>query len=363
MAPLKTMISSAKRQADLLRSNWPACGHLLHMASHIDCQLGDYQAAIDCNRVGIEQDIHALKRMGTTSYYHGYRIHNHHMLVFAAMFCGQFQIANQIANEAVECTPPSMLEREIEYMEPYLSDIWHVLIRFGKWQEILDRPISWDVQQFPVWTTLRHYARALAYSSLGMVDTKDAVEERKAYTFSLSKVPNTRYLHNVKSLQMFEVASAMLEGETQYRRGQFESAFSSLRKAVELDDSLPYDEPWGWMVPARHALGALLFEYCKTNGGAYTDYVYEAADVYRQDLQRYPKNIWALTGLEACLRYIIEIISDTGKHQSKEFSKEYTEISQLLKIARLNCDQNLRDVKHSCFCAGMGGGCRIMGKD
>ena len=24
---------------------------------------------------------------------------------------------------------------------------------------------------------------------------------------------------------------------------------------MELDDGLAYDEPWGWMVPARHALG------------------------------------------------------------------------------------------------------------
>ena len=32
------------------------------------------------------------------------------------------------------------------------------------------------------------------------------------------------------------------------------------REAVRLDDTLPYDEPWGWMQPTRHALGALLLE-------------------------------------------------------------------------------------------------------
>jgi hypothetical protein len=50
----------------------------------------------------------------------------------------------------------------------------------------------------------------------------------------------------------------MLRGEIEYHKGNHDSAFAHLRTAVALDDSLPYDEPWGWMQPARHALGALL---------------------------------------------------------------------------------------------------------
>jgi len=29
---------------------------------------------------------------------------------------------------------------------------------------------------------------------------------------------------------------------------------------VKRDINLPYDEPWGWMMPARHVLGALLLD-------------------------------------------------------------------------------------------------------
>jgi len=32
---------------------------------------------------------------------------------------------------------------------------------------------------------------------------------------------------------------------------------------VALDDNLKYDEPWGWMQPARHALRALLLEQAR----------------------------------------------------------------------------------------------------
>ncbi|CAN0220162.1 unnamed protein product, partial [Ectocarpus sp. 4 AP-2014] len=59
-----------------------------------------------------------------------------------------------------------------------------------------------------------------------------------------------------------------------------------------LDTSLVYDEPWGWMVPSRHALGALLLEQ---------DHIQEATEVFRADLKMYPSNMWGLLGLSQCL--------------------------------------------------------------
>ena len=67
----------------------------------------------------------------------------------------------------------------------------------------------------------------------------------------------------------------MLDGEIDYREGRFDDAFAHLRRAIELDDSLPYDEPWGWMQPTRHAYGALLLEQGR---------IEEAAQVYAADL-------------------------------------------------------------------------------
>jgi serine/threonine protein kinase len=76
---------------------------------------------------------------------------------------------------------------------------------------------------------------------------------------------------------------------------------AALDRAVELDDGLPYDEPWGWMQPTRHALGALLSEQ-----GRYD----EAEAIYRADLGldgslrracQHPDNVWSLHGLHECL--------------------------------------------------------------
>ena len=77
LAPEERMVAKAVSQSNLLRSQWPACGHLLHMASHIDMQFGDYERGIRCNWAGIQQDkVYAALR-GSNNYYHGYRIHNH----------------------------------------------------------------------------------------------------------------------------------------------------------------------------------------------------------------------------------------------------------------------------------------------
>ena len=57
--------------------------------------------------------------------------------------------------------------------------------------------------------------------------------------------------------------------------GRADAAFEHLRRAIALDDALPYDEPWGWMQPTRHAYGALLLEQ---------DRVEEAETVYAEDL-------------------------------------------------------------------------------
>ncbi len=88
-------------------------------------------------------------------------------------------------------------------------------------------------------------------------------------------MPDTRYLFNNTCLDILAVAGAMLDGEIEYRQGRFDAAFAHLRRSVELDDNLPYDEPWGWMQPTRHALGALLLEQGQ---------VEEAEAVYRADL-------------------------------------------------------------------------------
>lgn len=117
----------------------------------------------------------------------------------------------------------------------------------------------------------------------------------------------------------------MLDGEILFRRGDLEKAFAQLREAVRLDDSLHYDEPWDWMQPARHALGALLLQAGR---------VAEAEQVYREDLKRYPEKGWSLHGLEECLR-------------RQGHAAEAESVAARFRSAWARADVTLRG---SCFC-------------
>jgi hypothetical protein len=50
----------------------------------------------------------------------------------------------------------------------------------------------------------------------------------------------------------------MLAGELDIREGHLDTGLDSLRAAVSAQDQLAYDEPPGWLIPARHSLGAAL---------------------------------------------------------------------------------------------------------
>jgi len=139
---------------------------------------------------------------------------------------------------------------------------------------------------------------------------------------------------NNTCLDILAIAAEMMRGEIEYRKGHFDIAFAHLHKSVELDDNLPYDEPWGWMQPTRHALGALLLEQ---------GHVKQAEAVYRADLGldgtlprscQHPENVWSLHGFHECLMRL-------GKQAEARI------INQRLDIASAWADVPIRS---SCFC-------------
>jgi tetratricopeptide (TPR) repeat protein len=167
------------------------------------------------------------------------------------------------------------------------------------------------------------YARGIALAVLGRVDVAQA--ELDAFRGARAEVPESRMLFQNSVDEILGVADHVLEGEIEYRRGNYERAFELLRKAAELDESLSYDEPWGWMEPVRHALGALLLEQ-----GHYE----QALEVYREDLARFPENGWALHGMAECLE-------ELGRHV------EAVAVRTRFKDAWMEADVA---IPGSCFC-------------
>jgi tetratricopeptide (TPR) repeat protein len=189
------------------------------------------------------------------------------------------------------------------------------------WEEILEEPAP-EGELFAARAVWR-YARGLAFASLGRVD--EAIAEQEAYLLAVAEVPETRLLFNNPVLEILQVATHVLAGEVEYRKGNYDTAFLHLRQAVTLDETLNYDEPWGWMEPARHPLGALLTEQKRYE---------EAIEVYEANLERYPENGWALHGLAEALRGV-------GR------ADEATAVQARFKTA---WNDSELDIPGSCFC-------------
>lgn len=231
------------------------------------------------------------------------RIHNLHMKIYASLFLGQFKAAMEAAQELIATTPEELLRMEelnaADWMEAYIGIKAHVLIRFGKWREILAHPLPDDPDLYCMTTALWHYAKTIAHAAMGSI--ADAESQRALFYQAAANVPGTRYLFFNTCADVLKVAENMLNGEIEYRKGNYDQAFDYLRQAVYLDDNLKYDEPWGWMQPTRHALGALLLEQGRVD---------EASQVYRDDLglsdtlvctSQHPDNLWSLHGYVECL--------------------------------------------------------------
>jgi len=275
--------------ADRLRDLVPGSAHLVHMPSHIDIRLGRYAEAVEANERAIAADRRYLERANPRGLYSMYRAHNYHFLVYAAMFRGQSELALRRAREIGEVLPREEVLAMPAVLEAFLATPYHVLVRFGRWEEILALPPP--PADYPMTTAIWRYARGLSLSTLGRID--EATAEAAAFERAAAAVPESSFVGNNPSRVVLDVGRAMLAGELEYRRGGHDRAFELLREAVRRDEALRYDEPWGWMQPAAHALGALLLEQGRTE---------EAERVYRADLERHPGNGWSLHGLAECLR-------------------------------------------------------------
>jgi tetratricopeptide (TPR) repeat protein len=142
---------------------------------------------------------------------------------------------------------------------------------------------------------------------------------------------------------VLNVNAAILDGEIEYRKqflakeagtkADFTVAFDHIRRGVQLDLALKYDEPWGQMQPTRHILGALLLEQGEID---------EAEAVYRADIKLWKDNLWGLLGLKLCLE------ARRNKGPNKQVEEELAQVSALFAKRSMHAD--IMPAK-TCFCA------------
>jgi tetratricopeptide (TPR) repeat protein len=290
--------------ADALAAMPTDAGHMIHMPGHIYVLCGDYQKARAVSVRATRANDRFIAYAGALTPYTTACAHDIHLLMYACMFLGRYADSMAAANKMCALLTRDVLSVQNRPkfamgLEGYYSMKMHVMVRFGRWQDIIDEPMPDDPALYLVTTTMHHYAKGVAHASLKQIP--QAKQERARFHESLARIPGSRRFFNNDAHAVLGVAEKMLDGELEYHKGNFAAAYRHLRESVRRDDNLEYIEPWAWMHPPRHALGALLAEQ-----GFYA----EAEITYREDLglnrsiqrcAQHPDNVWALHGLVECL--------------------------------------------------------------
>jgi tetratricopeptide (TPR) repeat protein len=323
----------ALKSAELLAENVRGIGHLLHMPSHIFIKYGRYKECIELGKRSVKANYNIYNIIGKYELYTLNILHDIFYVVYSSMFAGHYDTALKYSIIIKEEIDEKLIDMFFPIVEWYYPSYFHVYIRFGKWDEILAEKII-ESEKYPITKTIQRYARSIAYAVKGDVDNSE--KEFEYFKKERENLPEVSVIGNNPAQVVFEIANQMALGEILYRKKDYDNAFQHLRESVKLCDNLKFSEPWDWMQPPRHALGALLLEQ---------NYLEESVKVYNRDLVTYPDNIWSLIGLEEC--YIKMIIRSDITNSIQEVEKELKTVQEKLSKAREEIGMN---IKASCYC-------------
>jgi tetratricopeptide (TPR) repeat protein len=194
------------------------------------------------------------------------------------------------------------------------------LVRFRQWDEILKS--TEPEPELKITGALWHFARGMAYAGTSQVAKAEA--EMKVFQDKARSVPADAGFGNSTARGVLQVAEHLLGGKIALARGDKKTAIELLRKGVEAEDALSYNEPADWDMPVRESLGGALI----LNG----DYA-EAETVFRAELLKHPRNGRALFGLVESLK--LQKKSAAAQFVQREFDKAWEKADTRLRVEDL----------------------------
>lgn len=277
-------LAAANRLRDLV----PGASHLVHMPAHIYARVGQWTDAARANERAMAADAVYRATFAQPGFYAMYMAHNTHFLAFTAMMRGRSADTILLAREMVASVPEDFLKNYAPVADGYMIFVSEALMRFGHWEAILAEPQPRP--GLPLSLALWHFTRAVALTALDRTD--EARKEQAAFQATSAAVPKEWTFGNNSATPLLAIAANVLDSEMAAKAGRFDEAIAKLRAAVQIEDTLRYDEPPDWMQPVRHTLGAVLLRAGRAA---------EAEAAYREDLAKYPGNGWSLFGLSRSL--------------------------------------------------------------
>jgi len=275
--------------ANALPSLAPPIGHLAHMPAHIYIRTGDYQAAEDACVNAARMDENHLQNspdMFTVLSF----LHDVYFLAAAASMDGHYLSAKEASNQLADRVSPHL--KGMPDLQAFLAVQPAVLVRFHRWEEILKLPQP-DAN-LKIANTMWRFARGMALAARGKALEAEA-EQRFVSEILESTEPSEVFGMSAtnKTRDILKIAVDVLSAKLSAARHDRSQAIAQLRDAVAVQDALKYSEPPSWFYPVRESLGAALFE---------DGQILQAEHIFRDDLQRNPRNPRSLFGLLQVLR-------------------------------------------------------------
>jgi tetratricopeptide (TPR) repeat protein len=221
-----------------------------------------------------------------------YYSHNLHFGAVSASMQGRCAEAKSQADRLAENLRPMAGDKEMGAMiEPFLGMQYAMAVRCGRWDDMLacSDPQAHTRALKAFW----FYGRGLALVARGKLDEAESVH-KQLEAIEAATPKDELFMPPVKNhaAQIFHIAGDVLGARIDAAKGDKSAAIALLRDAVANQDQLLYDEPADWYYPVRESLGGMLLQ----SGDAKA-----AEQVFREDLERNPRNPRSLYGLAESL--------------------------------------------------------------
>jgi tetratricopeptide (TPR) repeat protein len=303
--------------ANVLPSLAPSIGHIVHMPAHIYIRTGDYLAAEDaCMKAAQVDERHMRDSVKPDMFTALSYLHDLYFLATAASMDGHYSTAREAANKLAAQVGPRV--KEMPQLEVFLTLQTAVLVRFDRWDDILKLPEP-NVN-LKIANTMWHFARGMAFAATEKLSEAESEHQAVTETLESTAPDETFAMSPNKTRDILKITSDVLTAKLAMARNEKSQAIAQLRDAVAIQDSLKYSEPPSWFYPVRESLGATLFLDGQTS---------EAEQVFREDLQRNPRNPRSLWGL-------LEVLRSRGRSHDAGFVQAELEVAWKSDLHHLN---------------------------